>query len=355
MKYPASQHATPYKKLTCLFEHCSANMPGMDTQHQMPDQKLTNYIQKRILPALGAQGRKFTLELISPGSRNTIWFLNLENGGSYVLKAISKRFRIKNIIHAHAYLERRGIPIPKLFFADRAWKTARHMGCYFACEERVEGTPLDELGQARTDTLAQSAALFAGMHAAHSFLWGKIKSIQVFGFSTYLMRKTSERVQALAEAGCTVGSRSAGEMLSWFERKKSVIRPLTGFNLCHGDVNMKNILLCPDGKIRLIDTEAFKFLPFQIEYFRLLYALCGFDGRLQQQFKDAYLAAASHKKQRGLERCGYFYHGYVLLEIAWHFNKQLKQEGLPESVRAACTESRGRALEHLAEIVSRNS
>ena len=330
-------------------------MRDMDTQYQIPTKKLTHYIQTRILPALCVQGRKFTLELISPGSRNIIWFLNIENGGSYVLKAISKRFRIKNIIHAHAYLEQHGIPIPKLFFADRAWKTARHMGCYFACEERVDGIPLDELGQARTDTIAQSAALFAGMHSAHSFLWGKIKSIQVFGFSTYLMRKISERVQALNEAGCTAGGGSAGVLLSWFERKKSAIRPLTGFNLCHGDVNMKNILLCPDGKIRLIDTEAFKFLPFQIEYFRLLYALCGFNEMLQQQFKDAYLGAASQKKQHGLECCGYFYHGYVLLEIAWHFNKQLKQEGLPESVRASCTESRNRALELLAEIVSNNS
>jgi len=162
-------------------------------------------------------------------------------------------------------------------------------------------------------------------------------------------------LQALAEAGCTVGGRSAEELLSWFTRKKSVIRPLTGFSLCHGDVNMKNILLCPDGTIRLIDTEAFKFLPFQIEYFRLVYALCGFNALLQQQFKNAYIAAASQKLQRGLERCGYFYNGYVLLEIAWHFNKQLKQEELPESVRAACTESRGRALEHLAAIMSKNS
>ena len=326
----------------------------MDTQQQIPAEKLTGYIQTRILPALGAQGRNFTLELISPGSRNTIWFLNLESGGSFVLKAISKRFRIKNIIHAHAYLEQRGIPIPKLFFADRAWKTARHMGCYFSCEERVEGTPLDELGEARTDTIAQSAALFAGMHAVHSFLWGKIKSIQVFGFSAYFMRKASERVQALAEAGCATGGLSAAELLSWFARKKSVIRPLAGFNLCHGDVNMKNILLCPDGKIRLIDTEAFKFLPFQIEYFRLLYALCGFNAFLQQQFKHAYLAAASPKEQRSLERCGYLYHGYVLLEIAWHFNKQLKQQELPDSVRATGTESRSRALELLAAIMSKN-
>ena len=66
-------------------------MRGMDTQQQIPPEKLTNYIQTRILPALGAQSRTFTLELISPGSRNIIWFLNLENGGSYVLKAISRK------------------------------------------------------------------------------------------------------------------------------------------------------------------------------------------------------------------------------------------------------------------------
>ena len=329
-------------------------MPAMDTQRPIQPDRLNDYITARILPTLGARGRTFSLEPVSCGARNIIWFLNLENGGSYVLKAISKRFRIKNIIHAHAYLERRGIPVPKLFFADRAWKTAGSMGYYFACEEHICGTPLDGLGDGRRNHIAQAAALFARMHATHSFLWGKIKSFQVLGFSAYLIRKVSERAQALAESGCTLGSTPAENLVPWFERKKSVIRPLTGFNLCHGDVNMKNILVCPDGAIRLIDTEAFKYLPFQIEYFRLAYGLCGFDEALHRQFRDAYTAAAPQENRLKLERCGTLYHGYVLLEIAWHFNKKLKQKGLAESVRAACTDSRGSALERLAAILSKN-
>jgi len=332
---------------------CSANMRAMDTEQQIPTEKLTKYIQTRILPALGAQGRNFTLELISPGSRNIIWLLTVEDGGKYVLKAISKRFRIKNIIWAHACLERRGIPAPRLFFADRSWKTAGSMGYYFSCEEHIDGTPLDGLGDGRRNHIAQAATLFARMHAVRSFCWGKIKSFQVLGFRDYLMRKTTERAQAIAASGCTLGSTPAENLVPWFERKKSVIRPFARFSLCHGDVNMKNILLCPDGRIRLIDTEAFKFLPFQIEYFRLAYGLCGFDAMLQQQFKEAYLAAASRKKRRDLARRGCLYHAYVLLEIAWHFNKKLKQKELPDSVRTACTDSRTSALERLAAILSK--
>ncbi len=329
-------------------------MPGMDTQQPIQPDTLKDYISTKILPALGASGRTFSLEPVSCGSRNLIWFLTVAGGGRYVLKAVSKRFRIKNIIWAHAHLERRSIPVPKLFFANRAWKTAEDMGYYFACEERVEGTPLDELGDGRRNHIAQAAALFARMHAARSFRWGKLKSFQVLGFRGYLMRKTSERAQAIAASGCMPGGSSADSLVAWFERKKSVIRPLTGFNLCHGDVNMNNILVCPDGTIRLIDTEAFKFLPFQIEYFRLAYGLCGFDEALHRQFRDAYTAAAPQRNRRKLERCGTLYHGYVLLEIAWHFNKKMKQEGLAESVRAACTDSRGSALERLAAILSQN-
>ncbi len=271
-------------------------MPAMETPKPIQPDILNDYITASILPALDARGRTFNLEPVSCGSRNLIWFLTVEGGGRYVLKAVSKRFRIKNIIWAHAHLERRGIPVPKLFFADRAWKTAETMGYYFACEERVEGKPLDELGDERWNHIARAAALFARMHAVRSFRWGKLKSFQVLGFRDYLLRKASERARALAASGCLPVGSSADSLAAWFERKKSVIRTLARFSLCHGDVNMKNILLCPDNKIRLIDTEAFKFLPFQMEFFRLAYALCGFDEELHRQFRDAYTAAARQKK-----------------------------------------------------------
>lgn len=327
-------------------------MPAMDAQQITPE-KLKFYITTRVLPALGGLGSTFTLEPVSCGSRNLIWFLTIEGGGRYVLKAVAKRFRIKNIIWAHAHLERRGIPVPRLFFAARDWKTAETMGYYFACEELVEGRPLDELGDARRQHIDRAAAVFARMHAERSFRWGKLKSFQILGFRDYFLRKTSERARALAASGCLPGGSSADSLVAWFERKKSIIRPFARFSLCHGDVNMKNILLCPDNTIRLIDTEAFKFLPFQMEFFRLAYALCGFDEALHRQFSDAYTAAAPKKNRRSLVRCGPLYQAYVLLEIAWHFNKKLKQAELPESAHSAFAGSRGNALERLAAIISK--
>jgi len=328
-------------------------MAAMTTQHEIQPDALAGYITKRILPAVGRQGASFTLELISSGSRNIIWFLTIADGGKYVLKAVSKRFRIKNIIWAHAYLERRGLPVPRLLFADRAWKTARTMGYYFACEERVDGIALDGLGDERAGHIKPVAALFASMHANRSLRWGKMKSFQILGFGEYLMRKAAERIEALAGSGCTVQGKPAAGLLAWFEQKKTIIKPFWGFNLCHGDVNMKNILLSPGGSIRLIDTEAFKFLPFQIEYFRLAYGLCGFDAAALEQFTSAYAAAATIKNLQRLETQGFFYHAYVLLEIAWHFNKKLKRENLPAAELRGCRENRGKALEHLAAVIEK--
>ncbi len=325
-------------------------MPAMDKPMPIQPDRLKEYITAHILPAIGTSGRAFSLKTVSAGSRNLIWFLNLEGGSSYVLKAVSKRFRIKNIIWAHAQLKRSGIPVPKLLFADRTWKTAKTMGYYFACEKRVDGRPLDELGDGRRQHIAQAAGLFARMHSRRSFRWGKLKSFQVLGFKNYLLRKASERAGALAESGVS----PAEKLLGWFAGKASAIRPLSRFSLCHGDVNMKNILLCTDGAIRLIDTEAFKFLPFQIEYFRLCYALCGFDAGLQQEFKNAYLAGAGRKRERDLKRCAPLYHGYVLLEIAWHFNKKLKQDALTEADRNGFMEIRKTALEQLTAIMKNN-
>ncbi len=251
-------------------------MPAMNTPQPIQPDRLNDYITASILPALGASGRRFSLEPVKGGSRNLIWFLTVEGGGRYVLKAVSKRFRIKNIIWAHAHLERLGIPVPRLFFADRAWKTAETMGYYFACEELVEGRPLDELGDARRQHIARAAAVFARMHAERSFRWGKLKSFQVLGFRDYLLRKTSERSRALAASGCLPGGSSADSLMAWFERKKSAIRPFARFSLCHGDVNMKNILVCPDNynpphRHRSIQVSALPdgILPFDLRSLRL--------------------------------------------------------------------------------------
>ncbi len=61
----------------------------------------------------------------------------------------------------------------------------------------------------------------------------------------------------------------------------------------------------------------------------MTYALCGFDEGLHRQFSDAYTAAAPKKNRRALKRCSPLYQAYVLLEIAWHFNKKLKQASFP--------------------------
>lgn len=330
-------------------------MPAMDTQRKIEPGALQRYITTRVLPALGAQGGAFRLEPVKGGSRNLIWVLHLEGGGRYVLKALAKRFRIKNIIWAHAYLKRRAVPVPRLLFADRSWDTARAMGYYFACEEWIDGTALDELADCRSSHIDRTAGLFARMHAGRSFRWGKLKTFQVRGFRQYLLRKASGRCRALAESGCLVGKGTADSLAAWFRAEASAVRPLHRFSLCHGDVNMKNILLCPDGAIRLIDTEAFKFLPFQIEYYRLAYGLCGFDENLHRHFSRAYEAAAPKKNRQALERRHLLYHAYVLLEIAWHCNKKLKRpEGLTDEARCGFAATRSSALARL-EAVLHNS
>ena len=147
---------------------------------------------------------------------------------------------------------------------------------------------------------------------------------------------------------------AAGGAPGWLDRHRSAVPLLGGFSLCHGDVNMKNILLCPGGGLRLIDTESFKFLPCAIEYHRLAYGLCGFDGSLHEEFRKSYMAAATGKTLREIERSGGYYHACVLLEIAWHFNKKLKREGLPEAERPAFARSRDAALARLAELTDHN-
>jgi Ser/Thr protein kinase RdoA (MazF antagonist) len=322
----------------------------MEDPGQIDAHTLDRYLRERVLPALGSGG-DYALEPVKTGSRNLVWFLTTAEGGSFVLKAVSKRFRIKNLIRAHRYLRGRGLPVPRLLFADRARATAGQTGYYFACEERVRGMALDELGAERTGCLGPVAALFAGMHQTTSLRWGKLKTFQVLGFRQYLLRKAGERLHALADAGCALPGPSPQAILAWFERASSGLGMLQSFNLCHGDVNMQNILVGPGREIRLIDMEAFKFLPFQIEFFRLAYALCGFDAALHERFRKLYAAGSSKKNLRRFQAGGPLYHAYVLLEIAWYGNKKLKDPALSEAGRQPLHDIRAAALERLAGML----
>lgn len=312
---------------------------------------LEAYVMEKVLPTLGMTGRTFSLEPTGLGNRNRIYFLTVEDAGDYIFKGFTERYRIKNALKAHAFLARHHINTPRVFFSDVTRTTFERFGCFFSCEERIDGKPLAALANT-LEVIPGIAEFFARMHSIRSFRWGRLSKRQLFDFVPYTMRKITERLNVLSNPVFCRDTAGVHAARQWFELHKGSMKAVKRFSLCHGDVNPDNILVAADGSIVLIDNEAIKYLPFPIEYFRLQFSLCGEDAAARQLFEDNYFQHAHPDRRRELEGCGDFYGAYVMLEFAWYYNKKLKQLTAANDTAAQHYAScRGKALNGLLRII----
>lgn len=79
----------------------------------------------------------------------------------------------------------------------------------------------------------------------------------------------------------------------WAEDSERKIRRIHGFNLAHGDLHSKNMLVGPDDKVALIDYELFAYEPLGLELATaLLQPFCRSE-KHRSYFLEAYLAASN--------------------------------------------------------------
>jgi|GEM_PF-1147974 len=325
---------TDYTKPTMTSTKTSVNRTLIPkglivTQHEL--HTLEHYIHKTVLPRLGRAGSSLHLEPTTLGNRNRIFFLTVGTDHQLVLKGFASKTRLHNSLIANRFLARYGIAAPRILFADASEKTRARLGWYVSCEEKIDGTPVEAT---RCDSSMRTAiaAFFARLHSLRSSRWGSLRSPQCFGFRTYLMRKIRERVHSLTASGTQFPGCDPRTIVHWFESNCGAIKAVSEFSLCHGDVNTRNILVTHDNRVVIIDTEALKYLPFPIEYFRLLFFLCQDDAHAQQEFSRCYFENTPHTRYKEFVRCKEFYQAFVLLEFAWYFNKKIKQNPAPDRI-----------------------
>ena len=315
-----------------------------------PLSELEAYVRQKALPEMNVAGMSFTLEQTGLGNRNKIFFLNIDGAGAYIFKGFTEKYRMKNSLKAHDFLAQHSIATPRVFFSDLSQKTFAAFGCFFSCEERIDGKPLAALANA-PEAIPGIARFFAHMHSIRSFRWGKLNNRQLLNFTGYTMRRIMERLAALKQSGACPGDAGADAARQWFEERKKILKAVRRFSLCHGDVNPANILFAADNSIVLIDNEAIKFLPFPIEYYRLQLSLCGDSAEAQKLFEESYFKSASPGRRRELALCGDFFRAYVLLEFVWHYNKKLKQHPAEEADLQYYAEHKKKAAAALAEMI----
>ena len=287
---------------------------------------LRQYIVHTVLPGMGIADKNFVLAPVKQGKRNKVFYLTLDQGPSYVIKAFTSKNRLQNTVLGSRFLLRYGIVAPQIYFCDTSAKTFHRFGCFVLCEERIQGSPVLELGN-DPETIKAVAAYVSRLHSMRSSRWGSFRSSRRFGFTSYMLRKARERVHSLEASGTLFPGISGNAIVWWFEKRRVAFSAFSDFSLCHGDVNPSNIIITPHRQVVLIDTEALKYLPFPLEYFRLQFFLCQ-DDEAAALFEERYFADAHPERKKIMVQYGVVFRAFALLEFAWYFNKKLKQRDI---------------------------
>ncbi|MCX8043319.1 MAG: aminoglycoside phosphotransferase family protein, partial [Desulfobacterota bacterium] len=287
-------------------------------------ERLQQYIAHTVLPRIGMAGRCFELAPAKLGERNRVFYLTVEERPSFVIKAFTSKTRIQNTMLGSRFLLRYGIAAPRVYFSDTSTKTFTKLGSYVLCEERISGVPVQELGN-DPETIKAVASYFTNLHRLRSSRWGSFRSGRRFGFTAYMLRKAKERIRILEASGTAFPDITSNALIRWFERRQAAFSAVGDYSLCHGDVNPANIMITiPERRVMLIDTEALKYLPFLLEYFRLQFFLCR-DDAAAALFEQRYFDDAPPDRKRSMDRYGTVYRAFALLEFAWYYNKKTKQ------------------------------
>ena len=299
-------------------------MKGCISKEEISLLQMEKYVEERVLPGMGVAGRAFTLQPTDLGNRNKIYFLHIDNFTDTVLKGFPKKERMKNSLVGSQLLERSSIDAPRILFFDTTQQTRKKLGCCFSCEEKIDGKSLGEIDSS-IDVIPEVAKFYSNMHNIRSPRWGRLASPRRFGFYRYTADKLAKKFESLTDPYLQLDDSDIKTCIGWFNKKKDSIKTIKQFSLCHGDVNKKNILLSKSSRVYIIDNEAIKYMPPQLEFYRLKLILCGNNSASQELFEKCYFDGCEEKMRVEFEQSGLFYEAFVLLEHVLYFNKKLKQ------------------------------
>ncbi len=322
-------------------------MTPKNTTTDFPLDALKDYVDRKILPRMRVNGRPFSLQPTDLGNRNMIFFLEIQGEPAAVLKAYHKNRRLKNDLIASRFLGRCGINVPRPLFSDTSQRTANKFGCYFACEEKIDGRNLAELSDL-SGVIPEVARFYAGLHRIQSSRWGKFTAGRKYGFTRYAMEKVAARLESLKGSGALLKTATCAR---WFEDRKKTVKTIKNYSLSHGDANRKNILLAKDRRVFIIDNEAIKYLPFPIEFYRLCFSLCADDMEAQKTFEENYFSIMPQARCEEFSVCREFFRAYVLLELAAYYTRKLKKAEAADPQRSFFDSSRTKILESLRELL----
>lgn len=282
----------------------------MDSMKTLQD-RLSAYVDKRLIGRLGLARRPFVLEPAHAGMHSRVFFLTLENERPLVLKVIAKRQRFRSIVACSRHLACRGIAVPEILWADEDSRFLNRRGMHVVCEERICGETLQHSSRP-PDLLAGLAGLFAGMHGHTRAAWGGIDKGSRSGLFSYLYKKCAVRVRdwSAADAGATPALQN--RLLGLLAQGEPAVNRIAAFSLCHCDPNPNNIIVrASDRKLFFLDAGTIRYLPRAIDYFMLQAYFCFRDREYAPLLERAYMSCLSATELQEFADSQNFFRLYV--------------------------------------------
>lgn len=273
------------------------------------------YIKDHLLPQLSRNHASYHFELSDRGQRSTITYLSIDDFKPLVLKGTKKKRKAEHMGEGTHHLRSHGIKAPEIIYLDLNRKTFKKFGCYFVCEEKIEGKVYEELDNPM-DSLPLVAEAFARMHHIKRAGWGRIDSGKRYRFWSYLKGNIKEKLRRLKAYKNLFPSKQCEFYWQWFTTYKDTISGYKKFSLSHCDPHMHNVLISNTKEVYLLDNDALRYLPLSIDFYKLQYNFCQDDTVKTSKWQQEYLSHLSKDEAAAFNESKDFFHCYVLLDFA---------------------------------------
>jgi len=283
------------------------------------------YIKDHLLPRLSRDHASYHFELTQRGQRSSITYLSIGEFKLLVLKATKKKRKTERMCENTHLLRSHGIKTPEIICLDLSRKTFKQFGCYFVCEEKVEGKVFEELDNPM-DSLPLVAETFARLHHIKRAGWGRINRGKRYGFWSYLKRNIKKKLQRLETYKSLFSSKQCERYWHWFTTYKDTITKYKKFSLSHCDPHMHNVLISNAYEVYLLDNDALRYLPLSIDFYKLQYHFCQDDVDKTTKWQQDYLFRLSEDEMEEFNLSKEFFHCYVLLDFAQREVYNLSQQ-----------------------------
>lgn len=279
------------------------------------NEQMELYIKDHLLPQLSRNYSSCHFEITDRGQRSSITYLYIEDFKPLVLKGTKRKRKLEHMWEGTSHLRSHGIKVPEIIYLDLNRKTFKQFGCYFMCEEKIEGRIFEDLDNAM-ESLPLVAEAFARLHHIKRAGWGRINSDKRYRFWSYLKGIIKEKLRRVRTYKNLFSSKQCELYWQWFTTYKNTISSCKSFSLSHCDPHMHNILISDANELYLLDNDSLRYLPLSIDFYKLQYHFCQDDAEKIANWQQAYFSHLSDDEAEEFNVSKDFFHCYVLLDFA---------------------------------------